>query len=129
MGAAEETPGRLPWRRRSLLPTSAASDVRMQNSTRAYRGIKLLHSYGQQRIKCPQCGGRNNTLSVNSDRGLYHCVRCGWSWPAFGRRSMGEVEFIDAIAATDTVPPEEFIADDELQPFSSSGRRGRRAGP
>ena len=42
-------------------------------------GISLRDSHGQQRTHCPQCSGRSKTLSVNLDRGLYQCFRCGWS--------------------------------------------------
>jgi putative DNA primase/helicase len=41
-------------------------------------GIELPRLHGQQRIRCPQCDSRRDDLSVDADRGLWLCFRCGW---------------------------------------------------
>lgn len=50
------------------------------SSTWSDLGITLRRSHGQQRVDCPHCtGSSRKTVSVDADRGLYCCHRCGWS--------------------------------------------------
>ncbi len=41
--------------------------------------LGVTRSTGQQRLRCPRCEGRSKSLSVEFDRGLYHCFRRGLS--------------------------------------------------
>lgn len=39
------------------------------------------------RLHCPKCEGKEKTLSVDPERGLYHCFRCGWAGRVGGREN------------------------------------------
>lgn len=41
--------------------------------------LGVTRATGQQRLRCPPCEGRSKSLSVDIDRGLYDCFRCGLS--------------------------------------------------
>jgi putative DNA primase/helicase len=53
----------------------------------------------EQRVRCPRCdrGVRDDALGVNTETGVFHCFRCGWS----GRAASGESRAASPVARLD----------------------------
>ena len=48
-------------------------------------GIKLRNNYPQQKVRCPKCyeigkeNWKDTCLSVNTEKGIFNCHKCGWT--------------------------------------------------
>lgn len=57
------------------------------------------HGPVEQRVRCPRCdrGERDDALGINTESGVFHCFRCGWS----GRADTGESRGSQPVARFD----------------------------
>jgi len=65
-------------------------------------GIDIKGNSNQQKVKCPKCiqmgkeNWKDTCLSINTNSGLYHCHKCGWSGSVKTNNPMEEIKVYKA---------------------------------